>query len=948
MEWWIQGVGFFKTDGSTWVGIGEQNKDIDVTDADGMANVWLKSIIPGQTIVHCKVMDKYGLPWKEWNVVKQWYSIDRVEFIDAVVPPENGVLEAAARPMHPESVVGTGHSFTVQVAGAKYVYVLVDVNMNGLRDDQALIGDREDMKWSHGVILGMDGTPAMEKPYGVDVLPGQVFVPDINSNGFSATEVLKSVGFACYTRMADVELADNEFWSDGAVCGLPLKAVRAAVDDVLVKELGDGIREIWAGLEGKNVCFFTNVYEFLLKATGENCVDWTTGTWHDQPLDPIITEMGPMYVGEITSDTMVVTDEMGMATVEINSLNKGYQFVLAVADYPENPQDGVCSQPTEWNELRWDAAAHLWLPDEADPGETAVWGQQYIDDQPILGDRWVNPVLPWTTGIGLPEEDLGYDLMVGDQADDDSANPNRHIIAVQVFDQYGNALEGYKVTWEIVGQGTTTQGAEETYHPYAHFAQAPDMCTLEHDNPLGDGIADRGDLHPFIDNNPIWDSGPSPYGDEDDDWAWGWTLNHQIDFTLDLMSAAHATLVLDETATELDDGTYSGDADIDHFTNIVNVKVYTPTGALFDEFEVTKVWTLEPQSLSTILLEQSIDDVTYGTGNITDLDGEVYYRMTLLDQFGNAIANLDPTDVADLGNPADKLYLDCDVLGQDRIVDIGAVQSDGDGYIFYDTSGTPLAGGVYTATYWLDADGDNQIDAGEMKSNSVVVNVVITTPPNGPVASIATTSGGTAAEATVSANIPAGTADDDLMLALVESYQSSGTPVQPSTVPTGWSLIATQTVGECNFSVYYKVASGDTPGTSRTWGYAGIKDYIATNIVTYRGGFSVASPIQGSSNTAYTNADLILRAASVTTSAPQTNLILVGGAYLSGTFRTVTPPADFTEDLDWAPASPYFLRYFAHSTAPQAAAGASGDKDATMSGSGSVALKHAVLIALNP
>ncbi len=73
VEWWIQGTGFFKTDDSSWAGIGEQNKDIDVTDANGQAAVWLKSLTPGQTIVHCKVMDKYGLPYKEWNVVKQWY-----------------------------------------------------------------------------------------------------------------------------------------------------------------------------------------------------------------------------------------------------------------------------------------------------------------------------------------------------------------------------------------------------------------------------------------------------------------------------------------------------------------------------------------------------------------------------------------------------------------------------------------------------------------------------------------------------------------------------------------------------------------------------------------------------------------------------------------------------------------------------------------------------------
>ncbi len=243
---------------------------------------------------------------------------------------------------------------------------------------------------------------------------------------------------------------------------------------------------------------------------------------------------------------MVVTDEMGYGRPSTSTPST--RAASSSSPWPttrRTRRTAIRSQPTEWDELRWDAAALLWLPDEVDPDETTVWGQQYIDDDPIVGDRWVNPVLPWTTGIGLPEEDLGYDLMVGDQADDDSANPNRHIIAVQVFDQYGNALEGYKVTWEIVGQGTTTQGAIPTYHPYAHFAWQNPACTLEHDNPLGEGIADRGDLHPFVDSNPwIWDSAvavlPVRADANDDDWAWGWTLNHQIDFTLDLASAAHA------------------------------------------------------------------------------------------------------------------------------------------------------------------------------------------------------------------------------------------------------------------------------------------------------------------------------------------------------------------------------------------------------------------------
>ena len=82
----------------------------------------------------------------------------------------------------------------------------------------------------------------------------------------------------------------------------------------------------------------------------------------------------------------------------------------------------------------------------------------------------------------------------------------------------------------------------------------------------------------------------------------------------------------------------------------------------------------------------------------------------------------------DLSGIADKLYLDCDVLGQDRIVAIAASATDASGYAFYTTS-PALEGGVYTATYWVDGDGDNFIDATELKSNSVVANVVINPTP---------------------------------------------------------------------------------------------------------------------------------------------------------------------------------------------------------------------------
>ncbi len=213
-------MGFFKTDGSTWVGIGEQNKDIDVTDDDGMATVWVKSLIPGQTIVHCKVMDKYGLPWKEWNVVKQWYSIDEV--ILGQVEDGAFVHDTTA-----SNDVNTGHTWTAFVGGAKYVYTVYDINQNGLRDDQVLLADKKDLTAVGGMVNNMDGGPEYYKDPGEAVLPGQVmFVGSWPDDG------------AWYTRYADIELTGAEFWHD-------------------VNK--DEVAEVWSGLEGKTVYFFNNI-----------------------------------------------------------------------------------------------------------------------------------------------------------------------------------------------------------------------------------------------------------------------------------------------------------------------------------------------------------------------------------------------------------------------------------------------------------------------------------------------------------------------------------------------------------------------------------------------------------------------------------------------------------------------------------------------------------------
>ena len=100
-----------------------------------------------------------------------------------------------------------------------------------------------------------------------------------------------------------------------------------------------------------------------------------------------------------------------------------------------------------------------------------------------------------------------------------------------MFDAFGNALEGYKVTFEIIGQGTTTDGTIDTYHPYAHF----ELPAHDFDGQL----AGLGDRNPNLNANPLWNrlvdlAGTADDYVSDDDYAWGYTLNGQINDVTDL------------------------------------------------------------------------------------------------------------------------------------------------------------------------------------------------------------------------------------------------------------------------------------------------------------------------------------------------------------------------------------------------------------------------------
>jgi len=498
-------------------------------------------------------MDKYGLPYKEWNVVKQWYSIDDVSL---GLFDEDGEFYVDD---YEVNLVNSGHTWTASVIGAKYVYTMYDLNGNGLRDDQALIGSRADMKAESGCYANMDGTLGADKAAGVDPAVAVPFSPD--------------EGDTWYVRFADMDLAGAEFWLD---------------------DNDDDIAEVWSGLAGKNVYFYNNQCD---------CIPEQGETGADPVLDGLSDTPYTDQVGTITSATMVVTDEMGFATVDINSTNKGYQCVLAVADYPENPQDGDVRYPTQFEELRYDTACKYWAADYKSVPEVVIFADG------VLGEandyRWTNPI--------------------------EVEGTSTHQFCVSVFDEYGNALEGYKVTFEIVGQGTETAGTECTYHPYAHF-----------ENPLhnvGALTAGLGDLNPYVDANPFWnndDTDPEtdliPQNEteewSDDDYAWGYTLNHEINFTTNPDYAACVDLVLDDDF----EGT-----ECEHFTNIVNIQVFDPAGVRVMERQVVKVWSNEPAELTTIQTTLSLvgEDGPWSTSVGPTVLGTVFYRVQFFDQYGD-------------------------------------------------------------------------------------------------------------------------------------------------------------------------------------------------------------------------------------------------------------------------------------------------------------------------
>jgi len=158
--------------------------------------------------------------------------------------------------------------------------------------------------------------------------------------------------------------------------------------------------------------------------------------------------------------------------VTVNSDSKGAQYVFAIADYLDNPQDGNPLKPYDTatdpmdgvKELQWDCAQKVWgHGDVCSDADVRVYSMAAREDNdPVSPLRWANYL---------------------------STDENRDRIYVQVFDAFGNALEGFKVTFEIIGQGTTDKsGSCLTYHPFAHFDMVTDTTDELYPTPAHDWV----------------------------------------------------------------------------------------------------------------------------------------------------------------------------------------------------------------------------------------------------------------------------------------------------------------------------------------------------------------------------------------------------------------------------------------------------------------------------
>ena len=210
-------------------------------------------------------------------------------------------------------------------------------------------------------------------------------------------------------------------------------------------------------------------------------------------------------------------------------------------------------------------------------------------------------------------------------------------------------------------------------------------------------------------------------------------------------------------------------------------------------------------------------------------------------------------------------------------------------------------------------------------------------------ASTIDTSSDTASVASCTVTKPTGTADNDIMFALLK------TPNEAITPPSGWAsfgspIADTDTGSGQKFTLYWRVAASE--GTTYQWTWT-TGTRAGCSIYTYRSDFNTSGPVDVTSNTSYETSDTNARVASMTTTATNEAILLFAGQHVSATQSCSAHPSSpttFTEDADAWNGDSRFHRCVSNGT--WSSSGATGAMDITLSNT--TTSKHGFGVALKP
>lgn len=172
----------------------------------------------------------------------------------------------------------------------------------------------------------------------------------------------------------------------------------------------------------------------------------------------------------------------------------------------------------------------------------------------------------------------------------------------------------------------------------------------------------------------------------------------------------------------------------------------------------------------------------------------------------------------------------------------------------------------------------------------------------------------------------------------------NGSSTDPSTVPTGFELVAKHSTYRPYSWLYRKVGSVSEP-TTWTWSW-GAADECGGISVAYSGDFYKNQPEEDYSNDGYNTDDTILRGGSVTTTKKETTLLKFGSVGRSTSMSVSSPatnPGTWTSDVNQHNTDSDLLMY-AGRYWWSSSKGATGNIDSTLSVAD--VDKHAFIVAV--